>query len=372
MISKNFVVAVAGTLIVSLLGGFALSANSLNLLETPKKEISKTGEKDKTKKTKAVKAKLITGLDANMTQYDEKKVPKKAKSKTKAKEVGVFLKDPYTEIDKFEKETGQKVKVFLWYQSSAEDFNVELANWLTKRGIKLQLAWEPHNPAKGVNEQPEFSLKSISRGNHDAAIKKWAKQIKSYGQPLYFRPMSEMNGDWVVWSGVNNGNVPAEYIPAWRRVHNIFEKEGATNAKFIWAPNREIDMASANATFDKYYPGGEYVDYIGINGYNWGTMYNTPAWTSSWQTFDEIFGPMYKVATERTVKQIIIPEMATANAGGNRAQWIKDAFGSMKTKYPKIKTVVWFNVDKETDWRINTSPALAAAFKQSTNKFILN
>jgi hypothetical protein len=30
---------------------------------------------------------------------------------------------------------------------------------------------------------------------------------------------------------------------------------------------------------------------------------------------------------------------------------------------PRIEGLVWFNINKETDWRINSSPAALAAFR---------
>src|SRR5690349_24021953 len=40
----------------------------------------------------------------------------------------------------------------------------------------------------------------------------------------------QMNGDWQFpWSAQLNGNTPADYIAAWRHVHDLFAQAGATN-----------------------------------------------------------------------------------------------------------------------------------------------
>lgn len=278
------------------------------------------------------------------------------------KEIGVFMYDPYTDIPAFEEMTGHKLDVFLWYQSIIEDFNVELANWLYARGIKLELAWEPRDPSGDSINQPEYSLKAIVSGKHDADIRRWAEQIKAFGKPLYFRPMSEMNGNWTSWSGTVNGNQPDDYKAAWRHIYNIFAQAGAVNAQFVWSPNRDGSAEEARTTFVLYYPGDAYVQFVGFNGYNWGALFNTPTWVSVWQWFEEVFGPSYQVATELTKKPIIIAEMASTDVGGSKAQWIQDAFTKIKTKYRRIKTVVWFNVNKETDWRLHSSPESLASF----------
>ena len=36
---------------------------------------------------------------------------------------------------------------------------------------------------------------------------------------------------------------------------------------------------------------------------------------------------------------------------------------TLKASYPLIKGVIWFDVDKERDWRINSSATTLAAFK---------
>ena len=228
----------------------------------------------------------------------------------------------------------------------------------------MQLAFEPHDPSKNQVDQPQYRLTTITSGQHDRDIYRWARQIKAFGHPVYFRPMCEMNGNWSPWAGTVNGNSPEDYIPAWRRIHNIFRIVGANNAIFVWSPNRDGSQPSAQTTFDLYYPGDPYVDLIGLNGYNWGLMYNTPTWTSRWQSFSEVFGHSYAVYTRRTNKNMMISEMASTESGGSKAAWIKDAFTQIKYYYPRIKQATWFNANKETDWRFHILGPNLASFKK--------
>jgi len=61
-------------------------------------------------------------------------------------------------------------------------------------------------------------------------------------------------------------------------------------------------------------------------------------------------------------KPIMIGEMASAEQGGDKAAWIDAIIPALKTRYPQFKALVWFDVDKENDWRINSSTAALAAF----------
>jgi len=62
-------------------------------------------------------------------------------------------------------------------------------------------------------------------------------------------------------------------------------------------------------------------------------------------------------------KPIMISEFGCSGTGGNKAAWITDMFTQLKNNYKKIKAFVWFNVNKETDWRFNETAESTAAFK---------
>jgi len=53
-----------------------------------------------------------------------------------------------------------------------------------------------------------------------------------------------------------------------------------------------------------------------------------------------------------------------ASAGGSaKAAWITDAYTVQMKKYPLLKGWMWFNENKEKDWRVNSDLASLAAFK---------
>lgn len=293
--------------------------------------------------------------------------------------IGVFFPDPQfpgeqlpsnDDLNDFDALIGAQTDVFLWYESISESFYVDAFKPMAQAGRTIQLAWEPHDFSKDATNQPEYRLQTITAGDHDAEIRRWARELKAFGYEVLFRPMCEMNGDWVTWGGNVNGNSPEDYIPAWRHIHDIFVEEGATNVKWVWSPNRDGSIASAQVTFDTYYPGDAYVDYVGMNGYNWGRLYTTPQWTSQWQMLDEVFGYSYDVAVANTDKPIVISETATTEVGGDaqnggKAEWIRDAFEQLPQRFPRVELITWFNINKETDWRINSSPGSLQAFRDA-------
>ncbi len=82
----------------------------------------------------------------------------------------------------------------------------------------------------------------------------------------------EMNGNWYPWS---LGSTPNEYILAWRHVYTIFSNKGleSTRLQWIWCVNNE-DFG--NYTAENYWVGDNYVDWIGIDGYNFGIYRGHP------------------------------------------------------------------------------------------------
>jgi mannan endo-1,4-beta-mannosidase len=53
--------------------------------------------------------------------------------------------------------------------------------------------------------------------------------------------------------------------------------------------------------------------------------------------------------------------VASSGPGGAKAAWITGMFETL-ARYPRIVSVVWFNVDKGSSWAIESSPAAGRAF----------
>jgi hypothetical protein len=206
------------------------------------------------------------------------------------------------------------------------------------------------------------TLDDIAGGTYDTLLNQRAAAAKKLGQKFFIDFGAEMNGDWSPWSGAENGQSAAKYLAAYRHVHDIFVGAGATNVIWAFCPNVTSEpIADWNEPLD-YYPGDSYVDWMCVDGYNWGT---TQSW-SSWQTFAQVFKDIYPVLASKN-KPIIIGEMASTELGGDKAAWISQIIPTMKNQFPLLKGLLWFDINKETDWRISSSTASEAAFKTMTN-----
>jgi beta-mannanase len=219
------------------------------------------------------------------------------------------------------------------------------------------IAWEPWRWGGGIT-QPGYALDRIVAGDMDGYLRGWASGIAAWGRPVTLRFAHEMNGNWYPWAEGINGNGPGDYVAAWRHVHDLFKAAGAVNVTWMWAPNVPYP---GSTPLTSLYPGRDYVDVVGLDGYNWGTA---ASW-SSWTDPKSLFGPgLAQLRALAPGKPIVIAETASAEAGGSKPEWIKTLIAYLAAQRD-IVGFVWFQFVKETDWRFDSTPASGAAFKQA-------
>lgn len=268
-------------------------------------------------------------------------------------------------LNTYEREIGKNVSLVLWYQSWVESgqrqpFPTNDMEAVRQHGSIPVLAWEPH-AYPSQSRDPMFSLTNIATGAWDDYIRQYAIAAKRWGHPFFLRFASEMNGSWVTWSEWANGNSAGQFIPMWRHVHDIFAAEGATNVTWVWCPN--VDNGDA-IPLKGLYPGDAYVDWLGLDGYNFGQALGVP-----WRSFAQVFQPTYTklLALTSSPKPIMIGETGSIEAGGSKANWIMDALRvQLPEHFPRVRALIWFNmVDGDIDLRIETSPESLSAFRSA-------
>jgi hypothetical protein len=213
-------------------------------------------------------------------------------------------------------------------------------------------AWDRDNGRVPFVSWAGTSTKAVNAGKYDSMIRARALDVKAAGYPILLEWFWEMDGDRNRDKAVS----PASFIAAWRRIHTIFEKAGVTNASWVWCPNA---WGFKTGEAPKWYPGDRYVDWLCANGYNWAPGRKG----DEWRSFQTVFQPFYDWASGRG-KPLMIGEFGVQERkSGEKAQWLKDATATLRTKFPAIRAVVYFNVDRTYNWRIDTSTSAFRAFK---------
>jgi len=222
------------------------------------------------------------------------------------------------------------------------------------------LTWEPW-VFDGAHPKT-ISANAILDGAYDAYLTSFARAARDFGRPLWIRLAHEMNSDhyhWGVAADAYGPETPFLYRDLFRHVVDIFRAQGVTNVRWIFCPNAESvpsparSPAAAWNRASRYYPGDDYVDVLGMDGYNWGGTLADPAgaWRSQWQSFEEIFAPLHAELRQLApTKPMIVFETASVSTGGDKAAWITAALGTAARW--RLDAVCWFQVNKETDWRL--------------------
>jgi mannan endo-1,4-beta-mannosidase len=223
--------------------------------------------------------------------------------------------------------------------------------------ISLEL-WKWHD-AK-VKQLPR-----IVAGEFDGFFRKWAEDAKKDGRRVLLRFGFEFNGDWFTWAGDPKG-----YVRAWKRIRSIFAEVGADNVVWVWSPNITSHPGSPENRMHAYYPGDEHVDWVAVDGYNWGDDHKP--W-HKWTSFEGLFADVLDDFAKRyATKPVMIAETGCPEQdAGQKAAWVRATYKAILRR-PQVRAVVWFNLDKrregELDFRVDSSPLSLAAFNETFAK----
>lgn len=250
-----------------------------------------------------------------------------------------------------------------WGDKPTQQFPLRMAETIAGMGSIPMITWEPwvvdfderlRTNLPPLEEREYASLRSIARGDYDFYIVPWAKAAAGFRRPLFLRFAHEMNDPYRYPWGPQNGNRPEDFVAAWKHVHTIFQKMGATNVLWVWSPHISMPW------FEYYYPGPEYVDWIGTGVLNYGTV----ATWSRWWSFHQILEKAYP-SLLRLEKPIVISEFGTLSEGGDAAEWYRQAFYHMNHTYRRgIRAVIFFN--QSNDLTISPNFPLNWSVEQSS------
>ena len=269
-------------------------------------------------------------------------------------------------VSKFEELAGKPVSM-IHFSSPFADCSVSPCRFYGFQGAVMDqirahgaipfFSWGSQSTPASL-DQPDFQLSDVIAGTYDSYIRQFAEEARDWGHPFFLRFNWEMNGNWFAWMEGVNGNQPGESVAAWRHVHDIFTEVGATNATWVWCPN--VDPTGDLRDLASLYPGDEYVDWTGLDGYNWGSTRG-----DRWLSFDQLYRSTYDYITKTLApsKPLVIAEVGSSEHGGSKSAWIEDALDSVATSYPRVRALLWFEkYDDGMDWPIETSSAATAAF----------
>ena len=275
---------------------------------------------------------------------------------------GVFLPDDNAESSNLwtvQQMAASTPRYVMRFAAIDERTPIPELNAITAAGAQPILTLEPWQPDAGV-DQPDYALARIAAGDFDDRLDTWARNLAAWGQPLLLRFAHEMNSNHYPWSIGVNGNSVEDFVAAWKHVRSRFSQAGAGNVSFMWCPDSPYEGSGAVAPA---YPGADAVDVLCLDGYNWGDGEG-----HAWKTPEDVFGQgLDQLRALDNQHPIIVGETASVEgprSGQDKAEWIRRLFDFLAHQ-SQVSGVVWFQMDKERDWRFNSSGQAQAAFKEA-------
>ncbi|HWH68099.1 MAG TPA: glycosyl hydrolase, partial [Candidatus Sulfotelmatobacter sp.] len=171
-------------------------------------------------------------------------------------------------------------------------------------------------------------------------LSNFAAEAKAYGKPFFLRFAWEMNGVWSPYGegiDINANCPPGSFTNMWRHVHDLFTRVGCTNATWIWCVDRDITNAWHFGPIRLFYPGDDYLDWVGFDSYN-----------RTSESLQSIFEVTYNSLATLAPGKPIMTETASYPPGGpppldSKPAWIADALAQVPVRYPNIKAFMWWN-----------------------------
>lgn len=221
----------------------------------------------------------------------------------------------------------------------------------------------------------------IIQGDFDAPLAALAGVLRDFGQPVMFRYAHEMNGEWYPYAGGGDADGdgtadgPERFIQAWRHVHRLFGREGASNLVWIFCPNAEDFPAKDwNRPF-RYFPGSEYADLVFVDAYE----HHDKREKSLEQALAYFYNEMgHFLSARKALGDSVIPAFGLGEFGTNRtdsgkkADWYVQSLGYLGGD-ARIKFHILYNSQNwEDDFSITgLGEAVKSAYQNARFQFRL-
>lgn len=218
--------------------------------------------------------------------------------------------------------------IYMNYGDNIETFRTHFQE-AKNNDCSIELALEPNSGLDMVQD--------------DETLRTFARKLNEFDAPVFLRFANEMNDTGNAW----HLEGPEKYKEKFKIVANVIHEE-APKVAMVWAPNNfpftKIDM---------YYPGDEYVDWVGLSIY----AVNQPEVDPMDQGIDRRnysseFEHVYKTYSDR--KPIMLSEGAASyidvrdNRDITNEAMIKlrEFYTTIPRKYPRVKALFyWSKID---------------------------
>ena len=283
-------------------------------------------------------------------------------------------------IEAFEKLVGKHQAIVAsssyWGRGNFPTENVRV---IREHGAVPLLYWSPWGPPyeqfRKTGKRDPLSLTHIVAGDCDAYIDTWADAARDCGGPLLVSFACEMNANWFPWSGATNGGQagggPELFKSAWRHVVERARARGATNIAWVFQANAASAPKKGWNTMAAYYPGADWVDWLGLSVYGQITPGDGD---EDWVPWGDAMDKAYReICALDPTRPVMLAEWGVGEfpRDGDKAEWLREAFTRFaRGDYPRVKAAVFWHErwqNKDESWsnlRVDSSPAALRAYRE--------
>lgn len=279
-----------------------------------------------------------------------------------------------------------------WYHG--RDFPIATATWIRDTGSLPYIRLMLRSDAEQDHAEPVYTLARIIQGDFDLELHAWCRAAAEFGTPVLAEYGTEVNGEWFPWNGAWNGggkvngygdptqpDGPERFQDTYRHIIQICRDEGAGNLTWLFHVNDSDYPDEPWNTLEAYYPGDEWIDWIGVSVYG-AQIPLDDEWPDFTYAMDAVYPRLTALAPD---KPIVLLEfgVTSGNPLGQPQDWAEAALSDLTAmRWPRLIGFSWWNEtwqndddpSHDTDMRVQSNPALIAVFQEhvGTNPYVLD
>lgn len=226
-----------------------------------------------------------------------------------------------------------------WEKNIDSSFPLSLLDSIYQQKSIPMITWEPWlNSFDQELNTGQHVYQLIVEGHFDTYITDFAERLKYMQRPVFLRFAHEFDNPFYPWY-VDGDDASSKFKKAWIHTYEIFKNIGANNVIWIWNPWKANNVAA-------FYPGEEYVDWIGVNILNYGSLNQD----GKWHDFKNLYEPFHNELKNLPSTPVIISEFGTLRNDQRQKEWLQDAFIAIETDFKEIQSVIYFSSKVDNNW----------------------
>jgi len=257
-----------------------------------------------------------------------------------------------TAVSAAQASTQRRLDIVHTYHRWDDAFPTAEETTLARRGHLLLIGWKPVTLSGSL-----VTWSSIAAGQQDLVIEAEAAHLAALRVPVFLSFSYEPE------KLVGTAGTAAEFAAAYRHVHDVMVRAGATNIRWVWTV-MGLDSAHWHQAYQQLWPGSGYVDWIAWDPYNWSSCRGEPS-----VSFSGMVGPFYRWVTSQHFGRLplMLAEYGTTETaadGTADAAWYSGESDALSA-FPRLDALVYFNLPSppaSCDWLSTASPSSAQAF----------